>query len=99
MIENDELQQTTFIDPVCHMTVDPESSAGSFVHEGKTYHFCSNHCLQKFSQNPPQFLQPKPTVPVSIQRTSSPPKDKTPFTCPMHPEVTNAGPGTCPKCG
>ena len=99
MIENDELRQTNFVDPVCHMTVDPESSAGSFVHEGRTYHFCSKHCLHKFSQNPTQFLEPIPAIPVSIQRTSSAPKDKTPFTCPMHPELTNAGPGSCPKCG
>jgi len=99
MIENDELRQTTFVDPVCHMTVDPESSAGSFVHEGRTYHFCSKHCLHKFSQSPTQFLEPIPAIPVSIQRTSSAPKDKTPFTCPMHPEIIRSEPGSCPICG
>jgi Cu+-exporting ATPase len=79
------------------MTIDPQSAAGSFEHEGKTYYFCHPHCLQKFSQNPQQYLQP-PTVsiqPISITRA----KDKSTFTCPMHPEVKNEGPGSCPKCG
>jgi Cu+-exporting ATPase len=82
---------TTFVvDPVCHMTIDSESSAGSFEYKGQTYYFCHPHCLQKFSQNPTQYLQP-----VSVTRT----KDKSVFTCPMHPEVKNEGPGSCPKCG
>ncbi|HEY6806693.1 MAG TPA: heavy metal translocating P-type ATPase [Pyrinomonadaceae bacterium] len=83
---------TTVVDPVCHMTIDPESSAGSFEYEDETYYFCHQHCLQKFSQNPAQYLQP---APVSITQT----KDKSIFTCPMHPEINNAGPGPCPKCG
>ena len=99
MLKSDEITKATAIDPVCHMRVDPESAAGSFEFEGQTYYFCARHCLHKFTQNPKQFLQPAPTPigiqPVSITRA----KDKSPFTCPMHPEVENTGPGSCPKCG
>ena len=99
MLKSDEITKATAIDPVCHMRVDPESAAGSFEFEGQTYYFCAKHCLHKFTQNPKQFLQPAPTPigiqPVSITRA----KDKTPFTCPMHPEVESPGPGSCPKCG
>ena len=99
MLKSDEITKATAIDPVCHMRVDPESAAGAFEFEGQTYYFCAKDCLDKFSQNPKQFLQPAPTPigiqPVSITRA----KDKTLFTCPMHPEVENTGPGSCPKCG
>jgi Cu+-exporting ATPase len=99
MLKSDEITKATAIDPVCHMRVDPESAAGAFEFEGQTYYFCAKHCLHKFSQNPKQFLQPAPAPigiqPVSITRA----KDTTPFTCPMHPEVENTGPGSCPKCG
>ena len=99
MLKSDEITKATAIDPVCHMRVDPESAAGSFEFEGQTYYFCAKHCLHKFTQNPKQFLQPAPTPigiqPVSITRA----KDKSPFTCPMHPEVESPGPGSCPKCG
>ena len=99
MLKSDEITKATAIDPVCHMRVDPESAAGSFEFEGQTYYFCARHCLHKFTQNPRQFLQPAPT-PIGIQPVSiTHAKDKTPFTCPMHPEVENTGPGSCPKCG
>lgn len=87
------------IDPVCGMTVDPDSAAGSFEYEGKTYYFCAKHCLHKFSQNPEQFLNksttPTPIQPIGISRQ----KDTREFTCPMHPEVRQVGHGSCPKCG
>jgi Cu+-exporting ATPase len=95
MIESEPLHKSTVIDPVCHMTVDPQSSAGSFEFEGQTYHFCSNHCLIKFSENPRQFLQPSAPL-ISLKRTSA---DNRTFTCPMHPEIRNMGPASCPKCG
>jgi Cu+-exporting ATPase len=97
MIKSDETDNTTVIDPVCHMTVNPQAAAGSFEYEGQTYYFCSKLCLAKFSANPKEFLQSTPT-PISIQpiRISS---DKSAFTCPMHPEVRSAEPGACPKCG
>ncbi|HKY27623.1 MAG TPA: heavy metal translocating P-type ATPase [Pyrinomonadaceae bacterium] len=48
------------IDPVCGMTVEPQNAAGSFEYEGKTYCFCSTHCLHRFSKNPEEFLQASP---------------------------------------
>src|ERR1044072_392007 len=95
MIGNEQIEKSTVIDPVCHMTVDPQSSAGSFEHEGQTYHFCSKHCLKKFSESPAQFLQPQTPL---ISLKLGPGDDRT-FTCPMHPELQNVGSGSCPKCG
>src|SRR5688572_32731901 len=78
------------IDPVCGMTVDPASAAGHVDYQGKTYHFCSKHCLQAFSADPAKFLagKAKPEAPAAAQ-----------YTCPMHPEIVQVGPGSCPKCG
>ncbi len=95
----------TAIDPVCAMTVSPKTAAGSFKHDGQTYYFCSNHCVAKFQSDPDSFLN-KPAVPavpqpIAIQRAKVPIKaeEKSAFTCPMHPEVRQAKPGSCPKCG
>ena len=99
-------QPLQFIDPICGMTVEPRSAAGSLEYHGTTYYFCSKGCLEKFRQDPERFLQkPSPQLiqPVRIERaakssgTSTP--DQSVFTCPMHPEVRQAAPGSCPKCG
>jgi Cu+-exporting ATPase len=98
MIKSDAIGGKSVIDPVCHMIVDPQASAGSYEFEGKTYYFCSKHCLHKFSANPKQFLEGSPATiiqPISISRA----QDNSTYTCPMHPEVQQAGPGSCPKCG
>jgi Cu+-exporting ATPase len=78
------------IDPVCGMTVDPATAAGHFDYQGKTYHFCSKHCLQAFGADPAKFLagKIKQETPAGAQ-----------YTCPMHPEIVQLGPGSCPKCG
>ena len=82
------------IDPVCGMTVQPETAAGQFEHEGQTYYFCSGHCLQKFRSNPAAYLH------RDSSRAMSPPAPAgTKYTCPMHPEIVQDGPGSCPKCG
>ncbi len=81
-------------DPVCGMTVYPAEAAGSHVHHDKTYHFCSTHCLAKFKADPGKFLR---EAPAQIQPSELPTGVK--YTCPMHPEVVEDGPGTCPKCG
>jgi len=78
------------IDPVCGMTVDEKSAAGSAVHAGKSYHFCSQHCLEKFQANPTEYIVPV-AAPVAQAAGG--------YTCPMHPEVRQATPGLCPKCG
>ncbi len=93
------------IDPVCGMTVDRESAAGSYEFNGQNYYFCSPHCLEKFRANPQSFLSPPaPVQPVTIgirrhDKPSSASTDSREYTCPMHPEVRQVGPGSCPKCG
>jgi Cu+-exporting ATPase len=80
------------IDPVCGMTVDPAGAAGHFEYQGTTYHFCSTHCLHRFQAEPDKFLSGK-----KIEMPEASPRAK--YTCPMHPEIVQVGPGSCPKCG
>ncbi|MBX9812142.1 MAG: heavy metal translocating P-type ATPase [Burkholderiales bacterium] len=89
-------------DPVCGMTVDEKSAATTRVHEGVTYYFCSAHCGARFEADPAGYLN-KPQ-PVRVHRagasggaSTQPPAAM--YTCPMHPEVRQQGPGSCPKCG
>ena len=84
------------IDPVCGMTVNPAHSAGSSEHNGKAYHFCSKGCLAKFEADPEKYLHPRAAAPVEEM---PPAGANAEYTCPMHPEVRQPGPGTCPKCG
>src|SRR4026209_1208530 len=88
------------IDPVCGMTVDPTSAAGSFEHKGKTYYFCSQHCLQKFREDPERYLSGGPSGMDHHQVTASAPaaSEKIEYTCPMHLEVIRDAPGFCPIC-
>jgi P-type Cu+ transporter len=79
-------------DPVCGMTVDPASAAGSHTHAGKTYHFCSKHCLHAFKADPGKYLAKAAPAPASGPAGTQ-------YTCPMHPEIIQDGPGSCPKCG
>src|SRR5207253_8913904 len=62
--------------------------------KGKTYYFCNPRCLERFRANPEQFLG---TVKPEVRRPESQPS--TIYTCPMHPEIRQFGPGACPKCG
>src|SRR5688572_28816091 len=92
------------IDPVCHMTVQPAESAGSHVHGGQTYFFCSKDCLQAFKSDPMKYLQketagPTPQSPGSSAQESPAALEIDSvviYTCPMHPEVRQKGPGSCP---
>jgi Cu+-exporting ATPase len=82
----------TVRDPVCGMTVDPATSKHRFDYRGATYHFCSAGCRTKFAADPASYLEkdskPKAAVP-----------EGTIYTCPMHPEIRQVGPGSCPICG
>jgi len=82
------------VDPVCGMKVDAKSAAGSISHHGESYYFCGPACRQKFEADPARYLQPRADTP-----RVSPEDHAGEYTCPMHPEVRQAGPGTCPKCG
>jgi len=92
------------LDPVCGMTVNPSAAAGTHEYKGQAYYFCSTHCLNKFREDPEQFLH-KPaeamaSQPVGIQRKPKPAEQVAQtYTCPMHPEVRQDKPGSCPKCG
>jgi P-type Cu+ transporter len=79
-------------DVVCGMKVTPESSAGNYFYNGKTYYFCAVGCLNRFKQTPEKYLQPQPTQQVKESTEIE-------FTCPMHPEIVQIGFGMCPKCG
>jgi P-type Cu+ transporter len=82
------------LDPVCSMSVDPATSKHRFEHRGTTYHFCSNGCRTKFEADPGKYLdKSKPGVPAA------PVPEGTIYTCPMHPQIRQVGPGTCPICG
>src|SRR3972149_9155493 len=93
------------IDPVCGMTVDENSAAPPRVHAGTTFYFCSTHCGAKFEANPAGYLkkQAEPTPAHKSHASSSnrppAPREAAMYTCPMHPEVRQPGPGSCPKCG
>ncbi len=80
-------------DPVCHMQVNPEQAAGSQEYKGQTYYFCSARCLEKFNADPERYLG---AVPVQVPEHVP---AGTVYTCPMHPEVRQIGPGSCPICG
>lgn len=102
----EEAKSGAAIDPVCGMTVQPEKAAGSFEYDGRTYYFCSTHCLNKFKANPESFLKqavqitdPRPIAIQPQQTAGSPVGDSGLYTCPMHPEVRQNKPGSCPKCG
>ncbi len=99
------------VDPVCGMSVVPESAAGNLQHAGQTYHFCSQRCLEKFKADPSKYVKPAQALPHEEQRasaSSSPmalgpsgvqPDSRTEYICPMHPEIVCSEPGSCPICG
>ncbi|MDI1264110.1 MAG: YHS domain-containing protein, partial [bacterium] len=79
-------------DPVCGMSVDPATSKHRFDHKGETFHFCSAGCRTKFAADPVSYLEkdnkPKAAAPEGAI-----------YTCPMHPQIRQVGPGSCPICG
>lgn len=79
-------------DPVCGMKVDSESGR-NLEYAGTHYYFCSQHCVGKFSADPEKYLNP--AAPSSVITTPS----AAGYICPMHPEVHQFMPGSCPKCG
>ncbi|HSC93675.1 MAG TPA: heavy metal translocating P-type ATPase [Burkholderiales bacterium] len=83
----------TVTDPVCGMKVDPKSAAGVHEHAGVKYYFCSKHCLASFKADPAKYLTKARPAPAHAA-----PKGAQ-YTCPMHPEIVQDGPGSCPKCG
>ncbi len=88
------------------MQVDPKTAPASSTYTDQTYYFCCPGCKKKFDANPAQYLRKKSSALVQLSAPAAPkPASTLPqqtaieYTCPMHPEVRQMGPGTCPKCG
>ena len=79
-------------DPVCGMTVDPATAKYHAEHDGAAYHFCSAGCQAKFVAEPAKYLTPREPAP-------KPATSGLVYTCPMHPQIRQIGPGNCPICG
>ena len=88
-----EQHSSDVVDPVCGMTISPADAVGTVDHNGQTYYFCSDTCLQQFRENPAAFVVAKPH-PVTTAADAD-----AEYTCPMHPEIRQKGPGSCPICG
>lgn len=79
-------------DPICGMTVDPARAAATSVRDGQRYYFCSLGCQRKF--------EAAGAAPAEVASAAlAPSAAGTIYTCPMHPQVRQVGPGTCPICG
>ncbi|HSR49330.1 MAG TPA: heavy metal translocating P-type ATPase [Acidobacteriota bacterium] len=82
-------------DPVCGMSVDPDKTDLSYQHEGETYYFCSQGCLDKFKEHPRHYLDQE----YEEEEVEAGPGERVEWICPMDPEVLEDQPGSCPKCG
>ena len=80
-------------DPVCGMSVDPATTPHHADFEGKPYHFCSSGCRTKFVAEPLNYLATEPTKATQVAAEAEI------YTCPMHPQIRQVGPGACPICG
>ena len=83
--------ETTTRDPVCGMSVDIATAQHRLTYDHTDYAFCSAHCLDRFQADPDKYLNPSPDDPPADPGAI--------YTCPMHPEVRQVGPGDCPDCG
>jgi Cu+-exporting ATPase len=86
----DTHQVSTAKDPVCGMSVDPATAKHRFTHNGTLYFFCCAGCRGKFEADPGKYLAPKVADPTQAGVA---------HTCPMHPQIQQIGPGSCPICG
>src|SRR5215207_8013148 len=102
------------IDPVCGMSINPATAAAEYEYKGSKYYFCAARCKERFAADPDSFLS-KPatsdgssdahahhghaTATLESQSKIQNPKSEIEFTCPMHPEIVQIRPGSCPICG
>src|SRR5205809_3827163 len=85
--------EETAIDPVCGMKVTMATAQHTAPHAGHTHYFCSRKCQTTFTAEPARYLKPAEAVALPAAAPG------TIFTCPMHPEIRQVGPGSCPICG
>jgi Cu+-exporting ATPase len=88
------MRPSPLVDPVCGMQVDPQKTPHHARHDGVEYHFCGARCREKFIAEPMKYVAPEAAGPAA-----APLPEGTIYTCPMHPEVRQDHPGSCPKCG
>jgi Cu+-exporting ATPase len=105
------VEETRVLDPVCGMMIEPQTAAGSTEFAGTTYYFCNPGCLAKFEANPRVYLDKQGggdmdghdhmhhAMPVAIGGRQPAAAMDVEYTCPMHPEIVQIGPGSCPICG
>jgi Cu+-exporting ATPase len=87
-------------DPVCGMSVDPaRAPGGTHVHDGVTYAFCNPGCRTAFAKDPQRYLGLRAPEPEPAPPGIAPSGTGAVYTCPMHPEVAQDRPGSCPICG
>jgi Cu+-exporting ATPase len=86
------LDDRSVTDPVCGMPVAVETSRHRHDHNGVTFHFCSAGCRTKFADAPERYLKPAGAAPAPVKAGAI-------YTCPMHPQIRQIGPGSCPICG
>lgn len=84
-------------DPVCGMSVDPSKTAHKLDHDGQQYFFCSASCRSKFVSDPHKYMHKEQVA--KVEETSTGCADAVVYTCPMHPQIRQSGPGSCPICG
>ena len=85
-------EENAVTDPVCGMTVDPHTAKYRADYEGRPTYFCSAGCKVKFQTDPKRYLEPNASAAAPVPEGAI-------YTCPMHPEIRQVGPGSCPICG
>src|SRR5579864_6488424 len=90
-LEKDAGSAQTVTDPVCGMKVTPGKDARQAEHAGRRYYFCGAKCREKFIADPAKYLGPKAKPPSAAPGIM--------YTCPMHPQIRQNKPGSCPICG
>jgi Cu+-exporting ATPase len=88
---------TDVLDPVCGMTISLADAVGHAEYRGETYYFCNQSCLERFQANPGEFVGPGAAAARAAAAATGDPEAE--YTCPMHPEIRQKGPGSCPICG
>ena len=89
-------------DPVCGVTVDPEETDARAYYHGERYCFCSGQCAERFEADPEAFCHADDEGEGKVEVSAAPPvaaAEVVEYTCPMHPQVRQLGPGACPICG
>ena len=100
--DSDHTVTMEFVDPVCGMKTEDENAFMKYEHGGQTYYFCSENCRDKFKMDPAKYFHAAHEGHDHTKDQEAPfppPSGGAIYTCPMHPEIRQGRPGSCPKCG